>query len=83
MNEVFPVVFGILVGLICSHLRYPRHRYISWIGLSVLFGGAATIVSGESQIGWEFLLIDIPLVAGSALAVTALRSRVRRPASTY
>ena len=39
-----------------------------WVGvlLSVGLGMAATLVSGEFEAGWEYLLIDIPLVAVSA-----------------
>jgi hypothetical protein len=34
--------------------------------LSVLLGFAATVVGGELRIGWEYLLIGIPLVGASA-----------------
>jgi hypothetical protein len=35
---------------------------------SILLGTTATIVSGEYKVSWEFLLIDIPLVALSSIA---------------
>jgi hypothetical protein len=47
--------------------------------LSVLLGVAATMLSGEFRIGWEYLLIDIPLVAVSAAAIYwVTRGAVRR-----
>jgi hypothetical protein len=38
------------------------------LAFSVVAGVLATVVSGEWRISWAFLLIDIPLVAGSAVA---------------
>jgi Na+-transporting NADH:ubiquinone oxidoreductase subunit NqrE len=65
MDELFPVVSGVVLGIVVAGLR-PSLRL--WVGvlLSVLLGMAATLVSGEFEAGWEYLLIDIPLVAVSA-----------------
>jgi Na+-transporting NADH:ubiquinone oxidoreductase subunit NqrE len=65
MDELFPVVSGVVLGILVAGLR-PSLRL--WVGvlLSVLLGMAATLVSGEFEAGWEYLLIDIPLVAVSA-----------------
>jgi hypothetical protein len=38
----------------------------------------ATIVSGEALISWSFLLVDIPLVFGSASAMLLLATILRR-----
>jgi hypothetical protein len=47
--------------------------------MSVMLGLAATVVSGEFRIGWEYLLIDIPLVGVSSAAVYWMtRGAVRR-----
>jgi hypothetical protein len=43
-----------------------------------LFGVAATVLTGEWKIGWEFLLLDIPLVATSSFAMIVLRNRMKR-----
>jgi hypothetical protein len=45
--------------------------------LSVLLGVTATVISGEYAIGWEFILIDIPVVMLSAAAVVVLVPRVQ------
>lgn len=65
MDELFPVVSGVVLGIVVAGLR-PSLRL--WVGvlLSVGLGMAATLVSGEFEAGWEYLLIDIPLVAVSA-----------------
>ena len=65
MDELFPVVSGVVLGIVVAGIR-PSLRL--WIGipLSIALGLAATVVSGEFEFGWEYLLIDIPLVAVSA-----------------
>jgi hypothetical protein len=73
MNELFPIVCGVLIGLACRAERAPRWRCACWVRLSIACGIAATVFSGEFKISWSFLLIDVPLAFGSALAVTALR----------
>ena len=73
MDELFPVVSGAVLGILVAALR-PSLRL--WVGVlvSILLGVAATVVSGEFQIGWEYLLIDIPLVAVSTgLSFTVAR----------
>jgi hypothetical protein len=78
MNELFPVACGILVGSVLGVLR-PAGRLWLAVLLSILLGFAATVLSGEFRIGWEYLLIDIPLVAMStAGAYLALGAMVRR-----
>ena len=72
MNEFLPIVGGVLIGLACSIQRAPQWRRACWVGLSIACGIAVTVLTGELKISWGFLLIDIPLVAGSAMAVTAL-----------
>jgi hypothetical protein len=65
MDELFPVVSGVVLGIVVAGIR-PSLRL--WIGipLSIALGLAATVLSGEFEVGWEYLLIDIPLVAVSA-----------------
>ncbi len=81
IDELFPVAAGVALGLFLAVLRPGLPR---WTGaaLAVALGVVATVVSGEFRIGWEFLLIDIPLVAGSAVAaavtVRLLRGRTVR-----
>ena len=72
-NEFFPVIAGVLIGLIMGGLT-ARKRPWAWLGLSVVFGMAATVLSGEYKVSWEYLLIDIPLVAGAS-AVAFVVSR--------
>ena len=52
-----------------------RRRVLVGLALSVVAGMVATVVSGEWRISWAFLLIDIPLVAGSAVIGDLLSRR--------
>lgn len=82
MNELFPIVSGLIVGSSLGAIA-PRLRLAVALAAAILLGTAATVVSGEYLIGWEFLLIDIPLVglssSASFLLLRHLRTR-RSPA---
>jgi hypothetical protein len=81
VTELFPIVAGLLCGLLLGSLT-ARRRVIVGLAFSVVAGVLATVVSGEWRISWAFLLIDIPLVAVSAVAGDLLsRSLVLRRAN--
>jgi hypothetical protein len=81
MTEFFPIAAGLLCGLLLGSLT-ARRRVIVGVAFSVVAGVLATVVSGEWRISWAFLIIDIPLVAVSAVAGDLLsRSVVLRRAS--
>jgi len=71
MDELFPLVGGAVLGILVAGLR-PSLRLWTGALLSGLLGFAATVLSGEFRIGWEYLLVDIPLVAVSASLSFAL-----------
>lgn len=81
MTEVFPILSGVLVGIALGLVR-PRTRLVTGVVSAVILGTAATIVSEEYKLGWEFLLVDIPLVAASCaasfLGLRLLRRRLLR-----
>jgi hypothetical protein len=78
MNEVLSVLYGCGLGVFLgSFISSRRQRYFCWLGLSALLGLAATIGTGEWKIGWEFLLIDIPLVSACSFSVIALRRGIK------
>jgi hypothetical protein len=73
MHELFPVAGGLLVGASAAWLASRVRVRVVALAAAVL-GGVATLVSGEYRIGWEFLPVDIPLVAVSAsFAVMVVR----------
>jgi hypothetical protein len=76
MHELFPIMSGLLVGATLGLLR-PKTRLVTGVAAAIVLGMLATIVSGEYKISWEFLFVDIPLVAGSSL-VSLLSLRLLR-----
>ena len=79
MNELFPVLSGLLMGSLITLIR-PQTRLAAGVIASLVLGTTATVVSGEYKIGWEFLLIDIPLVAIASAAGFATARAIRRRA---
>jgi hypothetical protein len=77
-NELFPIVSGLILGAVLPLVR-PQLRLAVAVVAAVLLGVLATVLSGEWEIGWEFLLIDIPLVAiCSVAAFVTVRAARRR-----
>jgi hypothetical protein len=81
MQELFPILSGLLLGAVLSLVR-PQLRFEVGVGASVALGSLATIISGEFRIGWEFLVIDIPLVALSSVTAYATARAARRRLAT-
>ena len=77
MNELFPVLSGLVVGAGLGLLA-PGLRLRVGAVAAVLLGIAATVVSGEYRIGWEYLLIDIPLVAACSVIALVAGRAIRR-----
>jgi len=76
MNELFPILSGLVVGTLIGFLR-PRTRLAVGLVVSVVIGVTATVVSGESQLSWAYLLVDIPLVGLALVTAMLLTSRWR------
>lgn len=81
MQELVPLLSGFAAGVVLGALR-PSLRLAVGTLLSVVLGVLATIVTGEFKTSWEFVLIDIPLVAlatmfGLAVAREGARHRLR------
>lgn len=77
MEEVFPVGFGVILGLVVACLVSGRLRgWILAVG-SVLIGAMASWISGELAVSWLYLLVDIGqvLVTGALTWIMALRWR--------
>ena len=73
MTEIFPVVAGLVCGVLLGTLTVRRPVLVG-VAFSVVAGILATVLAGEWRISWAFLLVDIPLVGLSA-AVGDLLSR--------
>lgn len=66
MEELVPLSFGFLLGILLGLVR-PSLRLPAGAVLVIMLGVSATVVTGEAQLTWAFVLIDIPIVAVSAV----------------
>ena len=66
-RELLPVALGLGVGSVLAGLR-PSLSIVAGIVVAVPLGFLVTVVTGEFELGWEYLLVDIPLVAVSSAA---------------
>lgn len=84
MDEVLPVLGGIVIGLI-THMVHVRWLKVLLITVfSVTVGGIAAWTSGELAVSWAYLVVDIGQVIVAAamtgvLVSVWLRRRVRSP----
>jgi hypothetical protein len=67
MQELIPFGCGLLLG---AALGWVRPAIRLWVGalLAVALGVFATVITGEFHLSWDYLLVDIPLVAVAAFA---------------
>jgi hypothetical protein len=65
-GELLPVLSGTVIGAILVYLR-PGLRLRIGAALTVALGTIATVVSGEFSVSWGYFLVDVLLVAVSAL----------------
>jgi len=73
MDEVFPVLAGIVIGLVTYPVR------VIWLGIAL--GAVAGWVSGELAISWVYVLIDTgQVVAASVMTGVLVRVWLRRRA---
>ncbi|HFA59371.1 MAG TPA: hypothetical protein ENJ83_01635 [Rhodospirillales bacterium] len=82
-GEILAVLAGILVGAIVARIATARLRRLLWPVLSVAAGGGVSWINGEFPLSPEFLLFDVPLVAGVALALVLGLRRLRREAPIF
>lgn len=86
MEEVFPVLAGIAIGLVAERASSKILRALLIGTLGVAFGFAASWLAGELAISWVYLLIDIAQVIGASVLTMGLvvmwrHRRARRVAS--
>jgi len=78
MDEVFPVLAGVIIGLVVPVVVPSRLRWLALGVLSVAFGFVASFISGELAISSIYILIDVVQVLGGALATWVLAAAWRR-----
>lgn len=74
MDEVFPVLAGIVIGLAICAMRPIWLRVTLGAVLGIGFGVVASWVSGELAISWVYVLIDTGQVVAANLMTGGLVS---------
>jgi hypothetical protein len=78
MDELFPIAAGLVLGMVfAAGFRWLRPA--SMRSVLVLFAGlSATLLSGEYQASWAFVLVDVGEVALLAWIGFVVVRRLRR-----
>ena len=80
MEEVFPVLAGVVVGLALHHVTSKSLRAVLVVVSSLGFGAAAAWVSGELAVSAAYVAIDAAQVAIAAVLTAMLAAAWRRRA---
>ena len=78
MEEVFPVLAGVVVGLVTSRIMQTWLRVIAVVLLGLAFGAIASWISGELAVSWVYVVIDTAQVIGVSVMITVLVRAWRR-----
>jgi hypothetical protein len=71
VNEVFPIVAGVLSAVLVWKYVALRFSALALGACGVIFGTTAAFISGELFISWVFPIFDAALVLLSATATVA------------
>jgi hypothetical protein len=83
IREFFPIVIGVVIGVLGSRIPVPRVRYIVMAVLAVLVGVVWSMTVGEFAESPAFALVDIALTAvGAAIGYGVATFADRRMAQT-
>lgn len=87
MEEVFPVLAGVVVGLVTGSVRLVWLRILLLVLAGIAFGVTASWISGELATSWIYLLIDtaevIVVAAMTIVGMTAWRRRLAAKMARY
>jgi uncharacterized membrane protein YeaQ/YmgE (transglycosylase-associated protein family) len=82
VHELFPIVAGMVIGLIARHLITTQLRIATLVLGSTLFGAIASFMSGELLVSLAYLAFDAAQVlivaCTSMVLVAAWRRRATR-----
>src|SRR5206468_380329 len=65
MDEVFPVLAGVVLGLVAGYIPSSQLRALVIVVLSAVLGAAASWISGELLQSWFYVAIDTAQVAAA------------------
>ena len=77
MDEVFPVLAGVVIGLATHGVRHAWLRASTICAVGIVLGVTAAWISGELAVSWTYVLVDIGQVVATSL-MTGIVARVWR-----
>ena len=81
MEEVFPVLAGVVVGLVAHLVGSIRLRAVLIGVFGAAFGACASWISGELAMSWVYLVIDtVQVIGASVMTAFLVRVWLRRQA---
>ena len=78
MEEVFPVLAGVVVGLVTYRVAPTWLRVVAVVLLGLGFGAIASWISGELAVSWVYVVIDTAQVIGASVMIAVLVRAWRR-----
>jgi uncharacterized membrane protein YeaQ/YmgE (transglycosylase-associated protein family) len=78
VHELFPIVAGMVIGLIAQRLITTQLRIATLVLGSTIFGAIASFISGELVVSWAYLAFDTAQVLIVACASMVLVAAWRR-----
>jgi hypothetical protein len=78
MEEVFPVLAGVVVGLVTYRVVPTWLRLVAVVLLGLGFGAIASWISGELAVSWVYVVIDTAQVIGASVMIAVLVRAWRR-----
>jgi hypothetical protein len=79
MDEVFPVVSGIVLGFVVSRLAAAAVRAVVIAVVGVALGATASWISGELAISWVYVLVDtLQVTVASVMTLGLIAAWARR-----
>jgi uncharacterized membrane protein len=82
MEEVFPVLAGVVVGLVSDSVRLVWLRVLLLVLSGIGFGVMASWISGELAMSWIYVLIDTAeVIVVAAMTIVGMMVWRRRLAT--
>lgn len=79
MQELFPIVSGIIAAVLTRQMVAPKTRLATLVAVSLVVGFLASMLSGELVISWGFIWVDALIVlAAASVTAVAMTAWTRR-----
>lgn len=78
MQEIIPVVLGVLLALATRSITPQRSRLIALVVGALIIGFLVSAIVGELAISWGFIWVDALFVLAAAAVTIAVMTAISR-----